>query len=772
MTTFFSKKRPAESAANKSSGKKSIKKNDDILDLEYEMMSTEEEAESDDDEFKIDSTKKDKSKKSKPSPKSNNASKKNASTQPLNDDSPLIKNRRTPSKLDHSGNNKSQGESIPVKSPMLVIAKKVLTNDTETPELSLLASLLYAKRRSKDSTGTDVRKIAQNVFDDIQKDANHAHIDLLNLIFRSVGGRFDHLLDYGINLDTLPEEDLASSIQLIVEDMKETPADSILLCADPEGAMGSRVAGNQRSKAAMKEYRQIFQQFWYELGTLFVDALNNENSGKPEVDLVEIANSLVARLTDLVYIGVPDIRAAVAIAIYQIALALLEGTVLFQNKLKMANRQLQSAKRVRASPASRKANALEQQVKQLEEAISSLEDLVKEDVINVFLKRYRDKNEHIRAESLKALSSFSLIRPDIFLCSNYLKYFGWMLSDKNANVRTAAVMGFLAPFRGNKRLEEDETAIHMSSKIEIGSMTSAIKKFIARLADCIIDVDMGVQEVASELLLFLVQKDLFDDIDNDNMWYQINSRAISPDASLTVRRNSLYFIMEQLQPFDSSATDPDTEAVERIRALVQWTAHVLSDSDILIEHMRFELTDLIIESLRSMPEHKQLVCNWAAILRALKGDEPNKNTRMSRKSIGKGDQRSDAVQQRVVLRWLVTSAESEVRSLSSYGGPMMQDIDPALIEIQRKLNGASKNMKRKDLNRTSTSHESLTCALLRALPDLLISFKSETLVMQSLTSLPRFLRKLTYFLSLALAEFILTNLLPKFMFAKFQMLSI
>jgi cohesin complex subunit SA-1/2 len=740
----FSEKGRGESVRKASLAAKSTKKkrenDDDDDDDDPMLLSSGEEEGSDDDDYEQTAIK---NNKSKSSPKSESAKKRKDPTQILLKESPQKKNQRTPSKLDHLWNatSVSPAENVPSKSAMAAAAKKIITDDDETPESSLMAALFYAKRRSKGGSESDVRHIARNVLGDILKDENSAHVSVLNLVFRSVGGSFKNLIKNDVNLDTLAEDALASMIQQIVEDMKQTPAGSILLCADPEGAFGSRTAGNQRSKATMKEYRYVFQQFWYELGSLIIESLSNDGSKNSDVDVVDRTSSLMSRLIELVWVGVPDIRAAIAMAIYQIAIALLEGTVQFQSRLIVANRQLQSAKRVSASSGSRKVVALEQQVKYLDETVASLEEIIKNDIMSVFLKRYRDNNEYIRAESLKALSSFSLVRPDIFLCSSYLKYFGWMLSDKNANVRISAIVGLLAPFRENKRIEQEEITINKSKMFEIEGMTGAIKKFLPRLADCIIDVDVGVQEVASELLLYLVQKDFFDDLDNDNIWYQINSRAIATDTSLVVRRNALYFIMEQLQPFDSSTADPDSTAVERIRALVQWTAHVLSDSDIPIEHMRFERTDLIILSLRSMPEHKHLACNWTAILRALKGDESNKNARMTRKSIGKGDQRSDAVQQRVILRWLVTSAESEVRSLASYGGAMMQDIDPSLIEIERKLNGTNKSTKNKDIDRLSTSHESLTCALLKALPELLISFKSEMQVMQSLTSLPRYLRK-------------------------------
>jgi cohesin complex subunit SA-1/2 len=169
-------------------------------------------------------------------------------------------------------------------------------------------------------------------------------------------------------------------------------------------------------------------------------------------------------------------------------------------------------------------------------------------------------------------------------------------------------------------------------------------------------------------------------------------------------------------------------------------AHTLSDSDIPLQNIHYELVDLIVLSLRDMPEHKHLVCNWAAMLRALQGDEQNR-----RKSISKGDQRQDTVKQRVLLRMLVTAVTLEVTDAVTVDETI---VDPDLIDArqaERKSLQATSTKTKKPTIKSSTSHEELTLALLRALPDLLVSFKSETSVLQSLTTLPQYFRKFKLF---------------------------
>ena len=170
-------------------------------------------------------------------------------------------------------------------------------------------------------------------------------------------------------------------------------------------------------------------------------------------------------------------------------------------------------------------------------------------------------------------------------------------------------------------------------------------------------------------------------------------------------------------------------------------AHNLSDSDIPIEHIRFELADYVVASLRASSEYKSLVCNWAAMLKALQSDGYRQ---VGKKVTNTAERRQETVQQRVLLRMLVCSAELEVRAVAG-DGFMEKDIDADLLVARNsgELTVGSSKKKRK----VESSHEELTIALLRAIPGLLTSYKSETSVLQSLPGLPQYFRKYIFFIS-------------------------
>lgn len=167
-------------------------------------------------------------------------------------------------------------------------------------------------------------------------------------------------------------------------------------------------------------------------------------------------------------------------------------------------------------------------------------------------------------------------------------------------------------------------------------------------------------------------------------------------------------------------------------------AGVLTDSDIPLDEVEYARADLVVSALRAMPEHMSLATNWSAMLRALQSD---KNRRKSSSS----DQRLDTAQQRILLRMFVTAvkmevSDAEIESEAVVDSLMMEAVQSkqdALVTVQ------ATNTKTKKQKKKNDSHEELTLALLRSLPDLLLRFKSETSVLASLTTLPQYFCKCT-----------------------------
>lgn len=163
-------------------------------------------------------------------------------------------------------------------------------------------------------------------------------------------------------------------------------------------------------------------------------------------------------------------------------------------------------------------------------------------------------------------------------------------------------------------------------------------------------------------------------------------------------------------------------------------AHSLTDGPIPIDKIRIELANHIVDSLRAMPEHKHIITNWPAILKAI-GDDS------STSSQGDGN-RVEVAKQRVLVQMLASAAQAEVGAVADsdfvYG-----DLDECVIDAlkTRSVTALDAGTKKKGAQRPSgMTHEVLSVALLQALPNLMVRFKTDPSILGSIGILPRYLR--------------------------------
>lgn len=482
----------------------------------------------------------------------------------------------------------------PPKSRALDTLKRKVLDPKESPENSLTAAILeactskdkkkpYEEEESTNSTITRypdaflptaytaaLEPLAKQVLQQYQQDANKAHVALLNLVFRSVGGSYNTALDpETTNLEDMDDDQWEQVVTSIVDDMRLTPPDSILFCACPKGALYYNNENNKHS-VAQEEYRQIYEHFWYLLGTLGLSTSASSGTEHASSFDIERIRDLALRMMELVTVGQPDLRAAAAVAALQLAIAACDSTLDFRTRLMTAKRQLKAAKQAKTST---KQKALQNTVATLERTGDDLEQVVLETIVpGVFMRRYRDSDPYIRAACIDALANMTLQRPDLFLTDTYLKYFGWMMSDKHPVVRVTAIKGLKAPLVRAQEQEESSAHVHPLSKINVANMEKLIDKFMPRISDCVVDVSLQVQEEGMALLIVLLRHGFMDDLEDNHFWNKINLRALAADTTAKVRRDALYFVLDQLEMFDEEAANvsPERQQVERILSIATW----------------------------------------------------------------------------------------------------------------------------------------------------------------------------------------------------------
>lgn len=149
----------------------------------------------------------------------------------------------------------------------------------------------------------------------------------------------------------------------------------------------------------------------------------------------------------------------------------------------------------------------------------------------------------------------------------------------------------------------------------------------------------------------------------------------------------------------------------------------MTNGPVPLDKIKIELADFLVQSLREMPEHRALVTDWSAMLRAIKDD----NSATTAHNVRAGD-RANVGKQRVLVRMLACAAQEEVGAVAEESF-LNSDADPDLVSSAEKGKKAS----------TGREHENLSVALLKALPNLLLQFKGDTDVISELACLPRFI---------------------------------
>jgi hypothetical protein len=137
----------------------------------------------------------------------------------------------------------------------------------------------------------------------------------------------------------------------------------------------------------------------------------------------------------------------------------------------------------------------------------------------------------------------------------------------------------LAPFHHNKK---NTTNKKSSLQINIADMESVCVKFLNRIVDCTEDSQsLQVQEAAMELLLIMLREEFLDEWEDDDGWDQVNLKAIDKNTSFKVRKDALYFVLDQMDCFDTEEDGGDGQStmshglgekkqVERIESIASW----------------------------------------------------------------------------------------------------------------------------------------------------------------------------------------------------------
>ncbi|XP_077199485.1 cohesin subunit SA-2-like isoform X2 [Paroedura picta] len=133
---------------------------------------------------------------------------------------------------------------------------------------------------------------------------------------------------------------------------------------------------------------------------------------------------------------------------------------------------------------------LEKKRKEYEQKPLEIENMTNAIFKGIFLQRYRDVIPEIRAICIEEMGSWMKIYPNAFLNDSYLKYIGWMLYDKQPEVRLKCLQGLQGIY---------------DQKELVSKMDLFTSRFKDRIMSMTLDKDHEVAVQAMKLLMLMSQ---------------------------------------------------------------------------------------------------------------------------------------------------------------------------------------------------------------------------------------------------------------------------
>ncbi|KAI9014837.1 hypothetical protein BC832DRAFT_546605 [Gaertneriomyces semiglobifer] len=232
------------------------------------------------------------------------------------------------------------------------------------------------------------------------------------------------------------------------------------------------IIAKSRGRGATRGFRKGFTEFWVKLmDRLRYTVLFADNGSERESPLDTLVVWLVA-MSSSVFRPFRHTATAAALALLSCLCDIGQAT---SAEWSTANRQRDAELKKLTGRKTAKVNSLETRVEELHRRKMQAEAYMNDLFDSVFVHRYRDSDGTIRMECIRELGMWIYTFPDMYLDPSYLRYLGWMLSDKVPAVRCEALKAL-------KKLYEND------------AMVSGLRAFTERFRVRIMEMAMREKE--------------------------------------------------------------------------------------------------------------------------------------------------------------------------------------------------------------------------------------------------------------------------------------
>lgn len=207
-----------------------------------------------------------------------------------------------------------------------------------------------------------------------------------------------------------------------------------------------------------------------------------------------------------------------------------------------SRKQVESEKKKKSVNKGR-VDAIQAAIQDGEKKLEMVDEFLKDGVNIIFVHRYRDVDARIRCECMSALGRWVRSYREYFFEGQFLRYFGWILSDPVAQTRAVVV---------------DQLRSLYENKDNIAGLRSFTERFRQRIVEMATqDADVGVRASAVELLDLIRDAGLIEPDDID-----IVGRLVFDTEPRVRKAAGRFFVANVEDAFDSTIQELGDEINE------------------------------------------------------------------------------------------------------------------------------------------------------------------------------------------------------------------
>ncbi|KAJ1751569.1 cohesin complex subunit [Coemansia sp. RSA 1821] len=355
---------------------------------------------------------------------------------------------------------------------------------------------------------TAVVQVATDWIESYREDADLALCELINLVIRLTG------------CPTKIKQDMVYETESIAGLLEELQEQSIAALKQQQqrGQDGSENPGDDMLAGRTREQRRLRKSVLQFVYRVVVDGQHHvvfaETSESKLSAFMEVLLQWLANMGGSSFRPFRHVSTLVTLTV-QSAMVSLRAHIGIE--LQTAQRQLEAEQKRTAKRRGRAAgDQLRDRVSELTEHDEVAEATFTVFYNTVFVFRHRDVHSIIRAECLAPLATWCRTYPAAYLGTEYLRYLGWALNDRDARVRESAVAAIAGPLLQGRASSLPQGSVGSGvgvmgpADMDDESAAAGIRPFIVRFLPRLVqvaagDMDHRVQVAALKLVTLLAR---------------------------------------------------------------------------------------------------------------------------------------------------------------------------------------------------------------------------------------------------------------------------